>query len=73
MPVRANSLPIGAARTSLDAQPVQDALAKKLAKYNLLNRVIFVADLPRNAMGNVQKKVLRENFGDLLAGAGNCS
>jgi acyl-CoA synthetase (AMP-forming)/AMP-acid ligase II len=48
---------------ALDAQPVQDALAQKLAKNKLPKRVIFVADLPRNAMGKVQKNVLRERFG----------
>jgi malonyl-CoA/methylmalonyl-CoA synthetase len=58
---------------SLDAQPVQDALAQRPAKFKLPKRVIFVAELPRNAMGKVQKNVLREKFGDLFARAGNCS
>jgi len=30
-------------------------------------RVVFVADLPRNAMGKVQKNVLRETFAKLYA------
>jgi malonyl-CoA/methylmalonyl-CoA synthetase len=29
--------------------------------------VIFVDDLPRNAMGKVQKNLLRETFKDLFA------
>jgi malonyl-CoA/methylmalonyl-CoA synthetase len=39
---------------SLGAQPLQDALAQRLAKFKLPKRVIFVADLPRDAMGKVQ-------------------
>ena len=58
---------------SLDEQSMQDALAQRLAKFKLPKRVIFVEDLPRNAMGKVQKNVLRENFGDLFARAGNYS
>jgi hypothetical protein len=42
---------------SLDEQPVQDALAQRLAKYKLPKREIFTADLPRNAMGKVQKNM----------------
>lgn len=43
-------------------------LAGRLAKFKLPKRVIFVPDLPRNAMGKVQKNVLRETYGDLYAG-----
>jgi malonyl-CoA/methylmalonyl-CoA synthetase len=52
---------------SLDERGVQDALAARLAKFKLPKRVIFVEELPRNAMGKVQKNVLRETFGDLFA------
>jgi malonyl-CoA/methylmalonyl-CoA synthetase len=45
---------------------VQEALGKKLAKFKLPKRVIFVEELPRNAMGKVQKNLLRESFGDLF-------
>jgi len=48
---------------------VQDALATRLAKFKLPKRVIFVDDLPRNAMGKVQKNLLRETFKDLFARA----
>ena len=51
---------------TLDEQPVQDALAQRVAKYKLPKRVIFAADRPRNEMGNVQKNVLRETFEDLF-------
>ena len=35
-------------------------LERRLAKFKLPKRVIFVDDLPRNTMGKVQKNVLRE-------------
>jgi malonyl-CoA/methylmalonyl-CoA synthetase len=38
------------------------ALARRLAKFKLPKRVIFVPDLPRNTMGKVQKNVLREEY-----------
>jgi malonyl-CoA/methylmalonyl-CoA synthetase len=47
---------------SLDEQMVRDALAKRLAKFKLPKRVMFVEELPRNAMGKVQKNVLRETY-----------
>jgi malonyl-CoA/methylmalonyl-CoA synthetase len=40
-------------------------LASRLAKFKLPKRVIFVADLPRNAMSKVQKNILRQNYADL--------
>jgi malonyl-CoA/methylmalonyl-CoA synthetase len=39
------------------------ALKGKLANFKVPKRVHFVDDLPRNAMGKVQKNVLRERFG----------
>lgn len=57
----------------LDAQPMQDALAQRLAKYKLPKCVIFVEDLPRYGTGKVQKNLLRETFRDLFARAGKCS
>lgn len=43
------------------------ALSGNLAKFKLPKRVIFLDDLPRNAMGKVQKNVLRERYADLYA------
>ena len=48
--------------SSLDEPMVRDALAKRLAKFKVPKRVMFVEELPRNAMGKVQKNVLRETY-----------
>lgn len=40
---------------------------RRLAAYKTPKRVVFVAELPRNAMGKVQKNLLRERYADLLA------
>jgi malonyl-CoA/methylmalonyl-CoA synthetase len=38
------------------------ALEQRLARYKLPKRVLFLQSLPRNAMGKVQKKALRDAF-----------
>jgi malonyl-CoA/methylmalonyl-CoA synthetase len=50
---------------ALDEEAILTALGGRLAKFKLPKRVVFVDDLPRNAMGKVQKNVLREMFVDL--------
>ena len=50
---------------TLDA--VRAALAGQLAGFKQPKRVVCVAELPRNAMGKVQKNVLRERFATLFA------
>jgi malonyl-CoA/methylmalonyl-CoA synthetase len=40
---------------------------RQLAAYKAPKRVVFVDALPRNAMGKVQKNVLRERYADLFA------
>ena len=42
------------------------ALAQRLARYKLPRRIVFVDDLPRNAMGKVQKALLRERYAALF-------
>ena len=42
------------------------ALKERLANFKLPKRVMFVDDLPRNAMGKVQKALLRETYKDLF-------
>jgi malonyl-CoA/methylmalonyl-CoA synthetase len=46
---------------------VLEALAPRLARFKQPKRVLFVTDLPRNAMGKVQKARLREDHRDLYA------
>lgn len=40
-------------------------LQSRLAKFKLPKRVLFVDDLPRNAMGKVQKALMRQTYADL--------
>lgn len=46
---------------------VIDALADKLAAFKRPKRVFFVETLPRNAMGKVQKKQLRDDYEDTFS------
>lgn len=50
---------------TLDETAVRRALERRLANFKLPKRVVFVAELPRNTMGKVQKNVLRETYRDL--------
>src|SRR5579859_1138324 len=56
---------VGASGSPLSESAVLDALAPRLARFKQPKRVLFVADLPRNAMGKVQKARLREEHRDL--------
>ena len=51
-----------------DEAAVIAAARAQLAAYKAPKRVVFVDDLPRNAMGKVQKNLLRERFAALFAG-----
>jgi malonyl-CoA/methylmalonyl-CoA synthetase len=46
---------------------ILSALSQRLAKFKLPKRVFVVRDLPRNAMGKVQKNELRTQFGKTFA------
>lgn len=48
----------------LDEAQLIAALKPLLANYKVPKRVLVVAELPRNAMGKVQKNLLRAQFGD---------
>ena len=54
--------------STLDEATVVARLSKTLAKFKQPKKVIFVDDLPRNAMGKVQKNVLRETYKGLYGG-----
>jgi malonyl-CoA/methylmalonyl-CoA synthetase len=47
----------------LDESGLIAALKSEIAKFKVPKRVHFVAELPRNSMGKVQKNVLRDRFG----------
>ena len=51
--------------TAADEAAVIASLRERLAHFKLPKRVLFVDDLPRNAMGKVQKNVLREKYAGL--------
>jgi malonyl-CoA/methylmalonyl-CoA synthetase len=48
---------------ALTESGVVAALKSEIANFKVPKRVHFVADLPRNAMGKVQKNLLRDQFG----------
>jgi malonyl-CoA/methylmalonyl-CoA synthetase len=48
-----------------------ERLVGRLARYKVPKRVLFVDDLPRNAMGKVQKNLLRDRFRDLYVMKGS--
>jgi len=58
----------GTAASALDAAQLQAALKAQIAHFKVPKRVIVVADLPRNAMGKVQKNLLREQHKSLFTG-----
>ena len=46
---------------------IKSALKERLAKFKQPKRVLFADELPRNAMGKVQKAALRETYKDTFA------
>jgi malonyl-CoA/methylmalonyl-CoA synthetase len=53
----------------LDEASVLKALDGRLAKFKMPKRVFVVDELPRNAMGKVQKNILRDTYSDTYAKA----
>jgi malonyl-CoA/methylmalonyl-CoA synthetase len=51
----------------VDETSVLKALEGRLAKFKMPKRVFVVDELPRNAMGKVQKNILRNTYADLYA------
>jgi len=58
---------VARAGATLDAHAIIAALKTKIANFKVPKRVFIVATLPRNAMGKVQKNVLREECGGAMA------
>lgn len=54
------------AGASLTEADINAALENRLAKFKQPKRVFFVAELPRNTMGKVQKNVLRDTYKDIF-------
>jgi malonyl-CoA/methylmalonyl-CoA synthetase len=52
---------------ALEEAAIISTLKKQLANFKVPKRVFVVAELPRNAMGKVQKNVLRQQYGDTFA------
>ncbi|MGU3536933.1 malonate--CoA ligase [Methylobacterium sp. A54F] len=51
-----------------DEAAILGQLESRLARFKCPKRVLFVEDLPRNAMGKVQKNVLRQHYAGLYEG-----
>ncbi|WP_428541010.1 malonate--CoA ligase [Profundibacter sp.] len=51
----------------LKQDDISGVLADKLARFKQPQKILFVSELPRNTMGKVQKKALREQYQDLYA------
>jgi malonyl-CoA/methylmalonyl-CoA synthetase len=53
---------------SIDEAKIRAALEGVLAKFKIPKRILTVEALPRNAMGKIQKKALREEYSRLYQG-----
>jgi len=51
-----------------DKDAVRAAMRKDLAAFKVPKDIIVLDELPRNTMGKIQKKLLRERYADLFAG-----
>ena len=69
MPISAKASPRWWCNKGADVSEasVLKALDGRLAKFKMPKRVFFVDDLPRNAMGKVQKNILRDTYGKIFA------
>jgi malonyl-CoA/methylmalonyl-CoA synthetase len=52
----------------LEEAALREALRARLAAFKIPKRVLVMAELPRNAMGKVQKAELRKVYAGLFAG-----
>lgn len=58
---------VAEAGISLDPKAIRNELATRLAAFKRPKQVIVLDELPRNAMGKVQKALLRERYADIFA------
>jgi len=56
--------------SEVSAESIQAAAKTELANFKVPKQVFFVDELPRNAMGKVQKKALRDRFKDSFSSSG---
>ena len=61
------ALVVAAAGTAFDEARLSSALRPLLAGFKQPKRIIAIKELPRNAMGKVEKNVLREKYRDVLS------
>jgi len=54
-------------KAKVDEATVLKGLEGRLAKFKMPKRVIIVDELPRNAMGKVQKNILRDTYKSIYA------
>ena len=52
------------AGAKLDSQAMIATLKTQIANFKIPKRLEIVTDLPRNAMGKVQKNILRQQYSD---------
>ncbi|GGA19990.1 malonate--CoA ligase [Neptunicoccus cionae] len=52
----------------LDLEAIKASVGTSLARFKQPQRLIVLPELPRNTMGKVQKKALREEYGGLFTG-----
>jgi malonyl-CoA/methylmalonyl-CoA synthetase len=57
---------VACADHALTESRIINTLRADIASFKVPKRIVFVEDLPRNAMGKVQKNVLRAEYGDAL-------
>ena len=57
---------IASATEVFDEEQIRAFGRERLASFKLPKRVIAIDDLPRNAMGKVQKNLLRDRYADLM-------
>jgi malonyl-CoA/methylmalonyl-CoA synthetase len=62
------ALVVPRAGAKLDERTLLAALHSRLARFKLPKRVLIVPELPRNAMGKIEKAVLRKAHADLYKG-----